>query len=62
MLSRVSCNETYYLNPIDLINRDPKEESCICEEDVEGCPELHYAHIQKTSEKVTDGQTCEKKL
>lgn len=62
MLSRVSCNETYYLNPIDLINGDPKEESCICEEDVEGCPEAHYAHIQKTSEKVSDGQTCEKKL
>lgn len=60
MVSRVSCNETYYLNPVELINEDRKEESCICEEEVDGCPEPHYAHIQKTSDKNTDGQTCEK--
>lgn len=61
MISRVSCNETYYLNPVNLMNEDPKEESCICEEDVEGCLEPHYAYIQKTSETITDEQNCKKK-
>lgn len=61
MISRVSCNETYYLNPVTLINEDPKEESCICEEDVEECLEPHYAYIQKTYETIADEQTCEKK-
>lgn len=60
MISRVSCNETYYLNPIDLLNGDPKEESCICEEDVEGCPQPHYAHIQKTSDISNGEKSCEK--
>lgn len=60
MITRVSCNETYYLNPVDLIHEDPKEEPCIFEE-VEGCLEPHYAHIQKTYETITDEQTCKKK-
>lgn len=60
MISRVSCNETYYLNPIEFLNGDPKEESCICEEDVEGCPQPHYAHIQKTSDKSNGEKSCEK--
>lgn len=60
MITRVSCNETYYLNPVDLIHEDPKEEPCIFEE-VEGCLEPHYAYIQKTSETITDEHTCKKK-
>lgn len=60
MISRVSCNETYYLNPVDLISEDPKEESCICEE-VEECLEPHYAYIQKTSETIIDEQTSKNK-